>query len=370
MFSKTGISGRVGIIAAGFFFLISTGIFSQNQNHDELPGWILYEKGLLLYEQGQLSDALEMFILSAKGGELTSEALYQVGRIYEAEGDYLLARKRYEEALEKARFLYVPDQKWDIYYSMADLYLNEKDYDQYEQTLLSVFDHEMKRNTEIIRKEHSYVQVLKSEGIDKLLLLYRLELRYSLEATSRLGQYYNGIELWKSSLIKNLYPLLTIMSRGIEALIADNPDFSFPVDMEEAWENDPEFLISSYEDICADLGIPFSFQRDLISLEVLDPLKDSQTASELIQKVFPGFYMSPAVYTLLALEKNGKIAPGDEMLYSSLYFLAESLYQEGSTERALEIWSLLKMSSRDTSWRTLAGRKITNPDLKTPFLKY
>ena len=67
--------------------------------------------------------------------------------------------------------------------------------------------------TEIIRREHSYVQMLKSDGMDKLLLLYRLKLSSAFEASVRLGHFYNARELWKSSLIKNLYNVLTVFQR-------------------------------------------------------------------------------------------------------------------------------------------------------------
>ncbi|MDC7239432.1 MAG: hypothetical protein PQJ50_03630, partial [Spirochaetales bacterium] len=248
MFCKRSVFGRVGSAAAGIFLLITS--LAGAQTAESLPGWVLFEKGRALYEQGDPGGALEMFNLSAGDGVLTPEAKYWIGKVYQAEGDYLLAEQRYEEALEDARFLYVPGTRWDIYYSLSEIYLNRREFDRYEQTLLSVFDNEMQRNSDIIRREHSYVQVLKTDGLDKLLLLYRLKLSYSLEAASRLGRLYNSSELWKSSLIKNLYVMLTVFSAGIEELITIYPDFSFPVTMDEVWESDPEFLMDTYEDYC------------------------------------------------------------------------------------------------------------------------
>lgn len=338
----------------------------------DLPGWVLFEKGLSLFEEGRLDEALEMITLSAGEGEPNPEILYWTGRIYEAEGDYFLAELRYEEALEKSRFLYIPDQRWQIYYSLSDIYLNRKDFSDYERILLTVFDEEMKRNTEIIRREHSYVQMLKSDGLDKLLLLYRLKLSYALEASVRLGRFYNGQGLWKSSLIKNLYAVLSYFSAGAELLISEAPDFSFPVDMEEAWEADPEFLISAYERMCAAGGREFSFSRNLTTLEPDRIAGDRKRAEEIIRKDRPEFVMTPSLYTLLKMEdhvlRGGALKLED--LYASLFFLGEALYREGSPERAKELWSLLGASGSDSSWKTLATEKIGNPDLKTPFLKY
>jgi len=372
LFSKKSISGRIGTVAAGLLFLITSLLSAQEVEKTDLPGWILYQKGVDLFEQGSLSNALDLITLSAGNGILTPEATYMIGRIYEAEGDYLLAKKQYNEALANAKFLYIPGDKWQIHYSLADLSLNEKDFDQYEQILLSIFDDEMKRNSEIIRREHSYIQVLKSDGLDKLLLLYRLKLTYSLEATSRLGRFYNKQELWKSSLIKNIYPLLTIFSGGIETLINRYPDFSFPVNMDEAWLSDEEFLIDLYEDFCQKSHSDFVFQRDLQTLEADHVTEDRDKAEKIIKAAFPFFHMTPSAYVLLKMESHEREISSLNMddLYSSLYFIGEALYQEGSPYRANEVWSLLNMSHISSSWKKLAQVKLRDPDTKTPFLKY
>jgi len=368
LFCKKSISGRIRAVTAGLLLLITASVSAQSS--ESLPGWILFEKGKYLYEQGDLSSALEMINLSAGDGVLTPEAIYWVGKIYQAEGDYLLASRRYEEALEDARFLYIPETKWDIYYSLSEIYLNEKDFDSYEQILLTIFDDEMKRNTEIIRREHSYVQVLKTEGLDKLLLLYRLKLTYSLEASSRLGRFYNSEELWKSALIKNLYPLLTVFTAGIESLISKYPDFSFPVDMDEAWEADKEFLISSYEDFCSESGVDFQFTRDFKSLEPISIEDDIKKAETIIKNRYPHFSMTPSAYTLLKIEYHNHSFLDMDALYSSMYFLAEALYREGFGESADKLWAILDMSRNQSSWKKLAESKLDNPEMETPYLKY
>ena len=311
-----------------------------------------------------------MFNLSAGSGVLTPEAKYWIGRVYQAEGDYLLAEQRYEEALADARFLYVPDTRWEIDYSLSDIYLNRRDFDRYEEILLSVFDSEMKRNTDIIRREHSYVQVLKTEGLDKLLLLYRLKLGYSMEAAARLGALYNSLELWKSSLVKNLYVLLTVYTAGIEGLISSSPDFSFPVTMDEAWGWDSEFLMDRYEEFCRASGEDFQFTRDLETLEPVDIEGDRIRAESIIKKRFPSFSMTPSSYTLLKIESRNQGYLNMDALYRSMFFLGEALYREGSSETAFEMWSMLSMSLNDTSWKMLAAGKISNPEMETPFLKY
>ena len=92
MFSKRSFSGRVGALTAGLILLIIVNLSAQTVADSDLPGWVLYEKGIFSYNQGDPDRALEYFDLSAKSGVLTPEAIYRIGQIYEEEGDYLLAK--------------------------------------------------------------------------------------------------------------------------------------------------------------------------------------------------------------------------------------------------------------------------------------
>jgi len=370
VFSKTGIFRRVGTLAAGLFFLIP--FFAASQTTDSLPGWILYEKGIFQYEQGRLDEALELFSLSGREGLLTPEALYWIGRIYEEEGDYLMAEQRYMEALQDARFLYVPGEQWNIRYSLAGIYLNRKEFDRYEQLLLSIFDQEMMRNEQVIRREHAFAQVLKESGMDKLLLLYRLDLTYSQEAASQLGVFYAREKAWKSALIKNLYTVLSDFTGGMEYLIGKEPDFSFPVDMDEAWEKDAEFLIDLYEERAGSVDPDFSFSRDLKTFVPLEPVSDRRRAEQIILSRYPEFLMTPSVYALLKLENESGLEPflRNGHLYRGLFYLGLSLYEEGYAERAGEVWRLLVMSGRNTSWEKLAARMLKDPEYRPSSLIY
>ncbi len=372
MFSKRSFSGRVTAFAAGVILFLSVAAYSQPVEDQDLPGWVLYEKGLFLYEEGELDQALEYFNLSAKSGNLTPEANYYIGRIYEEEGDYLLAEKQYDKALEDSRFLYIPEQKWSIYYSLAGIYLNRDEYDRYEQMLLSVFDEELSRNEEILRREHAYVQMLKEEGMDKFLLLFRINLTYSLESASQLGVFYARRGEVKRSLIKNLYTVLSLYSSSIEYLLAKEPDFSFPVDRAEIWQKDPEFLASLYEEYADRIDPAFQFQRDLRDFSLIDPEGDAQRAERIIKSRNPFFDLSGSLYVLRKIEaqEDLDIFLKDEKLYRALYFLGKALYNEGFSDRAREIWTLGSLSSRDNSWKILCNRSLSDPEYIPPSLIY
>ncbi len=364
MFCERSVFRRTGI----FTILLLRTFLAYGQGGN-LPGWVLYERGRAFYEEGDLARALEYISLSAPSREdLTPEAIYWIGRIYEAEGDYLLAKKRYEEALGLVQYLYIPAQKWAIYYSLARLAYHGGDRIEYEQYLLSIFDSEVKRDFTTVRREYAYIQTLKTEGLDRLLLLYRYRLTYSLEATLWLGRHYSVEAFWKSSLLHNLYGVLALFTEGVEYLIQENPDFSFPVDMDKAWEEDTDFLINFYEKMVNSEGEGFSFTRDLENFEPLQLEEDRREAEAFISRSFPYFSLTPASYTLLKLEALARPPMELGVLYESLFFTAEALYQEGFTDRALEVWKVLGMSRRDSSWRSLALAKLANPLEVIPFL--
>ncbi|OQY33081.1 MAG: hypothetical protein B6241_09040 [Spirochaetaceae bacterium 4572_59] len=372
MYSKRSISGRVGAITAGLILLFSLNLAAQYNSEPKLPGWVLFQKGLSSYDKGDLDLALEFFTRSAGNGVLTPEAIYWIGKVYEEEGDLLLAEERYLEAMEDARFLYVPEDKWLIQYSLAGIYLNRKEYEHYEQLLLSIFDEEMIRNAEVVFREHAYVQMLKEKGLDKLLLLYRIRLSYSLEAAEQLGVYYARSTVWKSSLIKNLYAVLSGFSGGIEYLIEMDQGFSFPVNMEEAWERDDEFLISLYEEYATAIDPEFSYKRDLKTLEAMQILDDTLRAEKIIHSRNPSFAMTASLYTLRKMEKQSALSSlmKDGKLYRALFFLAQSLYHEGFPERADEVWTLVSLSGRESSWKTLSLKALSDPELQPASLIY
>ena len=372
MFSKKSFSGRVASITAGVILLVTAFLGAQSAESSDLPGWVLYEEGLSLYDQGKLDQALEYFSLSAGAGDLTPEAAYHIGRIYEEEGDYLLAEKQYEKALEDSRFLYIPEQKWQIRYSLAEVYLNRKEFDRYEQLLLSVFDEEMIRDEETIRREHAYVQMLKESGMDKFLLLFRMKLTYSLEAASQLGVFYSREGAWKSSLIKNLYTVLSFYSGGIDYLIERYPGFSFPVDRDELWENDPEFLAGLYEEYAEKADPDFLYTRDLESLELLHPLDDTVKAELIIRTREPGFVLTSSLYTLRKMEDQPGLKSflDDERFYRALFYLGLSLYRSGFFERAEEVWKLAAFSSYETPWKILSRKALAEPGFSPSSLIY
>ncbi len=372
MFSKRRFSGRAASLAAGIILFFNFNIISQPAVDGNLPGWVLYEKGLAYFEQGRLDLALEYFNLSAKSGNLTPEATYYIGQIYEQEGDYLLAEKQYEQAMEDSRFLYIPDQKWDIFYSLAGIYLNRGEFDRYEQMLLSVFDEELVRNEQTIRTEHAYVQMLKEDGMDKFLLLFRLKLTFSLESASQLGVYYAGNGEVKRSLIKNLYTVLSLFTSCIDYLMEKDPEFSFPVDREEILERDGEFLAELYENYTSTIDPAFRFHRDLKTLALVSPEEDMEKAEQIIRSRMEFFSMSPTLYVLRKMETLEGLYQilDDERLYRAMYYLGRALYDEGFEERARDLWTLGALSSRENRWNLLCVKALDEPEYIPPSLIY
>ncbi len=119
------------------------------------------------------------------------EAEYLIGKVYQIEGEYDLAYRYYDKAWKLADKLDVPDERYDILYSMADLALMTGNEDKYEKTLLLVLNSD---NTFMDSGfSSSFSNVLtrqKSMNPDRFFQLYRSGNVRSVLACYKLAEFY------------------------------------------------------------------------------------------------------------------------------------------------------------------------------------
>ncbi|ULQ59829.1 hypothetical protein K7I13_00245 [Brucepastera parasyntrophica] len=121
------------------------------------------------------------------------EADMLVARIYEAEGEYPLALSFYESAWQNRDFLDIPETKFRIAYSMADISYNMGNYGAREKYLLLVLMDDPVfgqpgNESGILRAMMRTVQTEKN--IDKFFLLYRHSNINALKAYQDLTSFY------------------------------------------------------------------------------------------------------------------------------------------------------------------------------------
>ncbi|MDA3850856.1 MAG: hypothetical protein PF447_06255 [Spirochaetaceae bacterium] len=358
--------GRIGKVIA--VFLISfTALYAEQVRAEDmnLEPWLLLEKGKTFFRHRDYSTALNYFSYAQHQHSVFPEVEYWLGRVYQEEGEYLLAEEQYLKAYELKNYLYISDQQYDIAYELASMYLNRRQWDEYENMLLSLVNQEMGRDTSWIQQEHNLIRVLKEQGMDDLLYLYRRSFRYSQRALKELGVYYFKKENYRSATLFNLYSVLSQFSQVAQAILEVNPDYQFPRDLDQLILWDPSYVLSQLEMDIQRLDSGFLFSRQPHSEEFVNPEKNIQWALDYLESQLSPYEFSGLLYTMHFIP----LVPGlqqyldEQGFYMSLYYLGCSLYGEGYEQRAREIWTTLVRLPHGQNWSEKASMQLSQPDL-------
>ncbi len=311
-----------------FFLLSVSGLWAADE-----PSWILLERGKNAFEQRQLSESLDYTLKALDSDTEFPEAEYQLGRIYQAQGQPVLAEEQYRRALSMAVYLRVPAQAVNYRYSLASLLLDRGPERRLEaeSILLGLANDEGFSRPQTIALSHRYIQTLSEGGIDNLLFLYRDELDASLQAHRLLGEMAWEEGRYRSALLHSTLTVLSLLSTASRIYLEHFPDWRFDIDM----------VID-----------PKQPDRDVRYPEAWDG------AAFLLQEVSVNL---PDVYSWLSAEG----------LWEELYLLGCALYAEGMSESARSLWRLLTVENSlegtysalpETGiWGRLAVRQMQEP---------
>lgn len=213
------------VIIAGPF-LAAAG--AQEKDIYELPSWLILEYGRKAFSEKELGVALRYAREAIeKEGRFFPEAEILIGDVFRGEGNTDLAVKQYEKALASARQLYVLNDKYKILYKIADIH-REEDPETYEETLRRVLeDDEMYNQAVMTDLGTKMTAMLRNEGLNKLLVLYRLRSYHSLEAHTALGRLYSEQGQWEKAALHFIFSVVTVFSRCIEEYKMYDPEYIF-----------------------------------------------------------------------------------------------------------------------------------------------
>ena len=217
--------------AAVLLIILSLFIFSagaQEKEIYELPSWLILEYSRKAYGENELGVALRYAREAIeKEGRFYPEAEILIGDVFRAESNIELAERQYEKALKNSRQLYVLNDKYRILYKLADIRSDRKP-EEYEQTLQQILeDDELYIRAVTTDLGTKMVTMLLDEGLDKLLVLYRLESYHSLRAHSELGRLYSEQGKWEKAVLHFIFSVVTIFSRCIEEYKIYDPEYIF-----------------------------------------------------------------------------------------------------------------------------------------------
>lgn len=156
------------------------------------------------------------------------EAQILIGDVYLLEGEYDFAEQYYVQALNNANVLDVANQKYEIYIKLAQLSKLKKDYNQMEVRLLSVLKEDsLYKDKALYNSMLNTVKSDKENSMEKFFQLYRSDNYYTLEAYSKLFEYYYSIGETDKALQFSLLSVLTNFSRLEDIVSARDSEFTY-----------------------------------------------------------------------------------------------------------------------------------------------
>lgn len=267
------------------------------------PPWLLLDLGKKAFRDKNFGQALDYFRTSIARGGTTPEAEMWIGRVFEEEGELDLAENQYQRALSDASQFQIPAEATTIRYDLARIYNNTSQYGKYEVMLKKIvaLDKEYVDPKEAFTRQ-SMVRVLKTDGLDKLLVLYRLHNKETLQAHSDLGELYYKTGRYADAITNLTFSVITIFTVAIDAFQSADPSYEFST-------LDNLFLMAS---------------RD-------SRVNNYLTSTHVIR---------------------------------TLYYLASSLYADGSTNRADAIWKLIMRHSPMDEWWLRSDAQLDSPHIE------
>ncbi|RKX77723.1 MAG: hypothetical protein DRP87_08390 [Spirochaetes bacterium] len=291
---------KTGLIITVFLILyFPTALFTQELSLENLPSWLILEYGKHAFNNGEFGLALEYGRRAIEKEEVYPEADMLIGAVFKEQGESELAIRQYQKAYENRNYLYIPEERFSILYTMAELYEQKKLYSQMENIWKMIVEEDGDFSApESENLKAAMIRILKEEGLDKMVTLYRLENKFSLEAHSRLGIFYYTNGLNYRALQHLIFNVLTVFSVSIQELRRFNPSYEFADTVE-------------------------FFQLTL---------KNERLRSYLISTEF----------------------------FKNLYYLGTVLYKEGALKEASYIWKLVSDYSLSSYWAERAFREPGN----------
>lgn len=264
------------------------------------PSWLLLELGKNAFRAKDFGQALDYFRASVAKGGVTPEAEMWIGRVFEEEGELDLAENQYQRALSNSSQFEIPGEATSILYDLARIYFNTNQYGKYEVILNRI----VSKDTQFSDPKETFTRqamarVLKNNGLDRLLVLYRITDKASLQAHSDLGELDYRTGRYSDAILNLTFSTITVLTVAVDAFKARDPEFDF------------------------------STVGNLL------------TMAEKDKRV--GQYLTST------------------NLFRDLYYLAAALYADGSTERAKSVWNVVTKWAPQDKWFRRSVAQLKKP---------
>ncbi len=273
--------------------------FIEDTYMNNLPVWLMMERGRESFELGELGLASRIFREIIDRNSISPDAEMWLGYIYEQEGEPLLAEKQYLKALENKNQLYILEDRFTLMYRLTEIYRVTSQYGKYEKILIDIIENDEGFNTNF-RLFYAMTDVLNNRGVDKLFELYRYTDGKFNSARISLGIFYYQTGRYSEAELNLTVPFVSILSTGFEYLYEKRGDYEYTT------------------------------VRDHISSMLADYI-----LTEYMQ---------------------------ENSFFRSAYYLAAALYAEGNLDVSNELWQIIKdYDSPESIWSIRSTRQLNSP---------
>jgi hypothetical protein len=262
-------------------------------------------------DRGEYGDALHLFLQAQEQKRLYPEVEIAIGDIYKIQGEIILAEMQYLKAFDQKDAFEVHEDRYTALYRLVRLYKEQQDYIKWAKVLDDVLreDQDYYRDR-FERLYDAFLKVYLDSGIDRLLILYRLEGKHATYAHGELGEYFNRSyvetgqradkrQLAESAIVHYLFAIVTLFTDVIEEIRFWDPRFRF-----------------------TDLTTLFAHLR--MRTDLHDYLRHTE-------------------------------------IFNYLYYLAVASYAAGYEERAGEIWRFLEAEQQAGRYQNLSRSQLSDP---------
>lgn len=284
--------------------MLAIGVYAEAQTLSSSalkdPPWLLLELGKRAYHEGNFGQALDYFRTSIARGGTTPEAEMWIGHVFQQEGELDLAEIQYQRALSAGSQFEIPGEATSILYDLARIYYNTDQYGKYEVTLEKIVaaDKEFSGRAQSFTRE-AMVRILTTDGLDKLLVLYRLRDRPALLAHSDLGELSYRTGRYSDAVVNLTFSTIIILTVAIDAFKARDSTYDFT------------------------------------------------TVANLFAKIAPDRTVSAYI--------------ASTHFFRDLYYLGAALYAEGHQEHADAIWRVVTKWSPKDQWYRRSSAQLQHP---------
>jgi tetratricopeptide (TPR) repeat protein len=208
--------------------LVSQGLNAQQRNTEDVPSWILMERGKAAFAEGELGQALFYFQETLRKKDLIGEGYTWTGRVYEAEGEYHLAEQAYRNAISEERSFYI----WEERFTPRNLLAAVLEKQGKSAEAVPIYQDIISMNAEADPASLPAVFLLdnfldEEKGPDKFLELYRPSGAQTIAARAALGRIFLDRGDLQGAMENLLLSVMVPLSMTIDVFLSREPGYRF-----------------------------------------------------------------------------------------------------------------------------------------------